>query len=363
MALGACRFETQIDPDAPVKIPDAPPGAWLDGFAFRKPIQINRTTGATALADFPVGILFASDSDLAARARDDGRDIVVTLGDAMTPLDTEVVGFSGDTGALEAWARVPMLAAGMTVLYVYYGGAPATTNAIGVFPAARFKGVWHLSDAGANAADSTMAAHTLTATGTAIPGHVNCIAGRGRSLDGMDDQLLIADPADGSLDVGMQSFSYSAWINSTAAVGMFDNPFFKGGTSPGSPGYCMMTGTQNPWLAKLHDGTNYVELALIAPMQGAWLHVAMVVDRAATPNRARTYVNGVMTDQQNITLGTLDTARELSIGNGAGGAPYNGLVDEVRIYNTAVSDEWLATEHANLATPGFLVKGGEEPKP
>ena len=317
----------------------------------------------TALADFPVGVVFAADADLAARARDDGRDIVITLGDAMTPLDSELVAFAGDTGALEVWARVPMLAAGMTVLYVYYGGAPATTNTTAVFPASRFKGVWHLSDAGASALDSTAAAHTLTATGTGVPGNVNCIAGRGRSLDGMDDQLAIPDPGDGSLDVGTQSFSYSVWINSTAPVGMFDNPFFKGGTSPGSPGYCILTGTQNPWLGKLHDGTNYTELALVAPAQATWLHVAVVVDRASTPQRARAYVNGTMTDQQDITLGTLESPREFSLGNGAGGAPYKGLIDEARIYNTAVSGEWLATEHANLATPGFIAKGGEEPKP
>ena len=364
LGIGACGFQVDLQPpDAPA-IPDAPPGAWVAGYSYRKPIVVTRA-GSSVLASFPVGIVLASDANLAAHARSDGRDIVVTSGDAMTRLDSELASFDASSGRLEIWTRVPSLPpATSTILYLYYGGPASTTNATGVWPATRFKGVWHLSEPSsiAAAADSTAAGHTLGTTGTAIPTHEPGIAGLARGHDGIDDELQIGDPADGSLDVGMQSFAVSMWINSAGAVGSFDNPLFKGGTSPGSPGYCVITGMQNPWLGKLHDGTNYLELALAPPTNGQWVHVAIVVDRVASPARSLGYINGVQTDQQNLTLGSLDTQRELSIGAGSG-SPYRGLVDEARIYNTALTAEWIATEYANLATPGFITKGAEEPMP
>lgn len=365
LAVAACSFERAIpsDGDAGVVIPDAPPGAWLTGYPYRKAVAVTRGPGTTTLAEFPVGIVLASDPDLAARARADGRDIVVTSGDAMTRLEHELVAFSASDGALELWARVPALPpATTTVLYLYYGGAPTAPSAAAVWPAATFKGVWHLSGAAADAADSTAGGHTLTAAATpAVPAHVAGLAGSARSYDGVDDALAIADPGDGSLDVGTRSFAYTLWLRSAGTVGMFDNPFFRGGTSPGSPGFCLLTGSDDPWLGKLHDGTTYTELALVPPVTNTWLHVAVVVDRDSTPARASAYVDGVQTAQQALALGSLDTQRELSLG--AGTVPFRGALDEVRLYNTAPSAEWIATEHANLATPGFLVRGDEEREP
>jgi hypothetical protein len=310
--------------------------------------------------------VLAADGDLQAHARSDGRDIVVTSGDAMTRLDSELAAYTPSSGALELWTRVPSLApATTTIVYVYYGGPSSTTNAAAVWPTARFKGVWHLSDpaSAAGAADSTPAANTLGAIGTGIPTHEAGVAGFARDHDGVDDELTIADPVDGSLDVGTQSFAYSVWMNSGGSVGPFDNPFFKGGTSNSNPGYCIMTGTLNPWIGKLHDGTAFLEMSLGAPANSQWLHVAIVVDRAPNPDRATAYVNGVQTDQQNITLGSFATQREFSLGAGSGGARFRGLVDEARIYNTALTADWIATEHANLATPGFIAKGAEETMP
>lgn len=361
VVAGACTFGSTVQPvtDGAIDVAEAPP--WLAGFAYRKPIAIQRP-GTQALQDFPLGIVLASDADLAAHARADGTDIVLTAADATTRLDVELVAFSA-SGALELWARVPTLPAGASTLYVYYGGAPADTDPAAVFPTARFKGVWHLSDANAGAAvDSTPAHHTLTSAGAAVPASSPGIAGTGRVHDGVDDALAIADPADGSLDVGTASFSYSAWIRSTGTVADFDQPFYKGGTSTAFPGYCLMTGNYNPWIGKLHDGTSFVEIPLTqTTTTGQWLHLAIVVDRAA--GQGRGYVNGVMTSAVDVTLGSLATPRELSLGVGSGGAKYRGMIDETRIYTGALTADWIATEHANLAVPGFLTPGAEQARP
>jgi hypothetical protein len=370
IGVGGCGIEQTLPPsiDAP-NIPDAPPGAWLAGFMYRKPIVVMRATGTSTLVNFPVGIILDGDPDLVAHARGDGGDIVVTSGDAMTRLDSELATYAGASGALEIWTRVPMLPPGQTILYIYYGGDAAATNAAGVWPANLFKGVWHLGESGGTSRDSTSAAHHLGSTGTSIPTNADGRAGRARLHDGLDDTLAVLDPVDGSLDVGMNSFAFSTWIYSMGTVNMFDNPFFRGGTSPGSPGYCFLTGNYVPpegaaWLGKLHDGANYVELGLTptaTTMQ--WLHLVVVVDRAPSPDTATAYVNGAVTDTRTITLGSLDTTRELSVGSALGASAYHGITDELRIYNMAPTAEWIATEHANLATAGFITKGTEQRSP
>ena len=61
---------------------------WLDGFSFRKHVTV--TAGATeTIVNFPVGVVI-EDSDLAAHAGSDGKDIVATAGDGETLLATEL---------------------------------------------------------------------------------------------------------------------------------------------------------------------------------------------------------------------------------------------------------------------------------
>ena len=64
---------------------------------------------AANLTAFPVLIDLSSDTELAANARDDGFDILFTSSDGATKLSHEIETFSGTSGALVAWVKVPSL--------------------------------------------------------------------------------------------------------------------------------------------------------------------------------------------------------------------------------------------------------------
>jgi hypothetical protein len=360
-SLAAC-FSKPPRPDGD---PDAtqPDGTqvsgWLDGFAFRKRVTV--TAGSTeTLVNFPVGVSI-TDEDLALHARSDGKDIVATAGDGETLLASELAAYAD--GNLELWVRLPELAE-TGELFLYYGGdsqLPTTATWDGPM----FAGVWHLSDSG-RARDSTALDHTLDAPGNENPASfADGMFGSARQLDG-NDKLDGGDPIDGSLDFGDGSFSYSLWVFQTElGPGGFDTPFYKGGGSNQEPGYCLLLGSAN-WTVKLTDNANHSadpELGSALPFKDTWVHVAAVVDRTAGTVTA--YANGVAKSAQSIAtqqLGNVSTTHSILLGRGTE-QPFKGQLDELRIYKTAVTPAWLATEVRNGTDPGFLTFGAEELAP
>jgi hypothetical protein len=344
---------TGDDVDAPPG--DIAPGAWLAPYHYRRPIAV--TPGiASTLDSFPLGLVRVSDAVLAAHAA--GNDLVVTASDAVTVLDRELVVFGVD-GALELWVRVPALGPGPTTLYLYYGG-PAATDAP-VFSA--FTGVWHFGDTSNQATDSSPHGNNLhAANNPTTPAVVPGIAGNARSYDGVDDSMGINDPGNGSLDMGLASFSFSVWVNITASAGLYDTPLWKGGTSVTEKGYCVLTGN-GIWNAKVHDGTSYVdpELGTAATLaNGSWVHLAGVVDRGAAKTFTA-YANGARSDVPAAlgNLGTLDNNFAFDVSR-PNTTQFRGSIDEVRIYPGVLSADWIQAEHANLADPGFAVFGAEQ---
>ncbi len=359
-SLAACFFKPPR-PDGDAKQPGDGPGAeaWLDGYNFRKHVTV--TSGITGpLVNFPVGVS-VMDGDLNDHASNQGRDILATTSDGETLLATELAAF--DSGALELWVQLPELA-DTGAFYLYYGGAdvpPSTT----VWDGPVFAGVWHLSDMG-TARDSTSQGNHMSAGGSDLPdSFADGVFGPARQLDG-NDRLDGGDPNNGSLDFGSQSFSYSLWVHQSQLLpGGFDTPFYKGGPSNSEPGYCWLLGSAN-WTAKVTDSaTNFAdpELGVAATFQNRWVHIAAVVDRQA--DSMTVFADGVLKDTQTLStrnLGSLSTAQPIQVGRG-GMEPFAGRLDEVRVYKTAVTSEWLAAEHNNGSLATFLTFGPEENKP
>lgn len=336
--------------------PDVSPDAWLPGYMYRKAITVTPQLAAP-LANFPLGLVRTMDHDLMDHLH--GDQLAVTSDDAVTPLDVEHVSTMG--GNLELWVRVPMLQPGPQTLYLYYSG-PTTQSSRAMWAGAT--GVWHLSEGGPTVHDSSPMPHDLSqVNGNQNPMSKPGIAGNARSYDGQDDSLGIADPVDGLLDEGMQSFSFSMWLKvPPGATASFGTPLWKGGTSTSEPGFCVLTGAT--WNVKIHDGTSYIdpELGTATTLGTDWVHVAGVVDRGAAQFSA--YANGTPTQTLPIPVGfgSLDNTFAFDIGR-AGSGPFKGLVDEVRIYPDVRSADWIKTENANLADDAFIEFGDEKTQP
>ncbi|MEX0865771.1 MAG: LamG-like jellyroll fold domain-containing protein [Pirellulales bacterium] len=95
--------------------------------------------------------------------------------------------------------------------------------------------------------------------------------------------------------------------------------------------------------------------AMLVPLStspmGVWRHVALVSESGNT----RLYENGVQVGASNAnTFSNITASSNVDIGRGfGGGREFDGLIDEVAIYDTALSESQLRN-HYNAATQGML---------
>lgn len=311
---------------------------WLDGQLYRKRISVN--LGArTELIDFPVSIAL-SDPDLAARVGPAGRDLVFTSA-ANDILAYEVVDYTSDTGTLEAWVRIPRVAAAaVTELWLYYGGAPRLASATTTW-SADIEAVWHLSETGLDS-DSTIHGHGLRddVSVVLVPG----IVGDARGFAG--GSLTSGDPSDGSLDFGVSSFSISTWVRAAASPSGYHEPIYKGGNGSAIAGYCL--GLSANWYADFGDGTGdqTVTFGNEVDLLGGWVHLVAVVDRSVP--ELRSYTNGARVQVMPIMFDSVDNAYELELG-GSSLFRFAGSIDETRLYRRVLSEDWIRAEYRNFA--------------
>jgi hypothetical protein len=320
---------------------------WLPGFASRKAIDL--AGGSVEVPGFVASITEGSDADLIGAPA-----LAFTAADGTTPLPSELVEFDPASGKLEAFVQISLLASAPSRVYLYYGDGPAP--AVPSPWGAAFAGVWHMTASGTSG-DTTLdskGTNHATAAVTQIPGVAGGMSGVARDYDGIDDKMSIADPTDGSLDVGSRSFSVGLWVNVTSSAGSFDMPFFKGGSSAGTPGFDFELG-ENSWLAGFSDGTQNPILAQFGTetaLLGAWHHLVVTCDR--TTNTIQTYVDAAPVTTVGFTRASFDSPYDVDFGNAT--YEFKGLLDEVRIYTDALPAAWVAAEHANLAQRSVFVQ-------
>lgn len=184
------------------------------------------------------------------------------------------------------------------------------------------------------------------------------------SFNGTSNYVSVPDSA--SLDVGTRSFTVTAWIRTTNNTGPRSvvNKWLGGSSNIGwrmdvhtasgdgnAPGNLRF---------RLRDGTNNTDVSVGAGIaNNTWYHVAARVDRQA--NQLRLYVNGVNvggTFNLATGLGNLNAATQVGIGTipSALGAYFAGQIDDVRIYDVALSDIEIAGLAAGAEDPSNRVR-------
>lgn len=369
--LGACSFQLTFGPapadDAPpidarpdAEVVDAEPPHWLPGYSYRKRIDV-ATGQQVALADFVAAVIVSGDADLAAHARDDGQDLVVTTSND-TILEYELERFDESTGELVLWVRVPSLAPA-TRLYLYYGGDIRLHDTRATWDPQTYRAAWHLGDAQSGTARDSAGQHDLAASGTSSSPPVTAgIAGGARIFDGSNDSLR-DDGDDNTLDfAASESFSYSVWVNVAQSQGEFDMPMYKGGSSAGQAGFDIELGLNN-WTSYIGDGAKNRGVTIANQTLNAWVHVAFVVQRSTQEHIG--YKDGLQIQKMGIgDIGNIASGSTFVIGSNGGNYWFRGRIDEPRIYARALAPEWIAAEHANLRDPSsFAQVGGEEAMP
>jgi len=364
-------------------------GNWYDtDWSYRREITIDHTKvedvadPSTTYADFPVLVYATGLSNIKAA----GADIRFTSSDGTTELPREIEDYSG--GTLYAWVKVTLTKdssdADDDVIYMYYGNAAATEPAPDSAYGSQnvwddnYNGVWHLSEDPSGTApqmkDSTSNNNDGSSQGSMTAG--NQVTGQ----------------IDGSLDFdGSNHYIQTTSSELKTAAAITISVWFKADVTTGAHHIVWEgKGTENGWGAgatghhEMHInvgaydqdnilgcfyGTNEDAAAPnviridTAFSDTANFHYAVfVVTNPDSSPAGELFLDGVSkgTDTGDQT-GRADWDTNLRIGRpGADQRYFDGMVDEVRISNTARSADWIETCYNNQNSPSAFCSVGSE---
>jgi len=163
-------------------------------------------------------------------------------------------------------------------------------------------------------------------------------------FDGVDDSVAVPDAS--SLDL-TNNLTLSAWVRPTALSG-WRTVLLK--ERPGSQAYSLYGASESPrpsgWL--IIGSAEQQVLSPSALPVNAWSHLAFTYDGSWM----RLFVNGVEVISQPQTGSASVTSGVLRIGgNSIWGEYFAGAIDEVRIYNRALTAAQLQGDMAAPVTP------------
>ncbi|MGB3073368.1 MAG: LamG-like jellyroll fold domain-containing protein [Candidatus Moraniibacteriota bacterium] len=205
---------------------------------------------------------------------------------------------------------------------------------------------WPLDAAsGTSAVDSSTNGNNGTLTNMEDPGDwVTGQIANALDFDGSNEYVTVADPASGVLDaVGDQYYTLSGWFNRDTAT-TTDTILAKSNGPADTMGYLVYLDATTDKLvfatrSTLGDNIYETTSAYTAP---GWHHFAIIFNIPRTGgNRGQIYIDGSI-QNDNIGgggyAGSIESTRAFVIGaESDGGNPFDGKLDEVRIYNRTLS--------------------------
>ncbi len=189
----------------------------------------------------------------------------------------------------------------------------------------------HLNEAtGQFSIDATGNGNNGIASGTTI---TDGRFGKARNFNGLTDYILGSSSA---LDFVAQDFSIEGWINTSSSASQALVVATNSVTATGSNIALTVAGGASGGFIDLDinngQGTSGSNLGGRKVNDGRWHHVAAV----RSSSRISLYVDGVLDGQKSVTQNPNNSNAYLVGSNGAG-APFKGLIDELRISNKARS--------------------------
>lgn len=344
---------------------------WADtDYGYRKHITVDHTKVITAdCTDYPM-LIFVTDANLAHTTHGghctslSGFDIIFYGTDDATVLKHELVSYNHETGAIEAWVKIPTLTtAADTVIHMYYGNSNivATQNSTDTWNA-NYKIVQHLKDLTTSTTfDSTSNGINGVKVAANQPIETTGMIGKVQDFDGSNDTINFGT---GLIQSG--SGTISVWMKFQDGGDNADRLFItkRNTTAPAGTNYQFSIygpnqGANGGKIA-YYNGTTQTALNYVIPTN-EWTYLTFVRSAA---NVIDLYVNGAYHSSWALDWGTTGDAKLIEIGGSStvGVGYYNECeLDEFRESNVAKTANWIHTEFHNQDNPStFMSFGAEE---
>jgi hypothetical protein len=322
---------------------------------YSRSLYLNTTaSGANVtgtVTNFPVLVRLNASNFVFGQATSDGSDVRFAKADG-TPLPFEIELWDASTQKAEIWMNVDTVRGNSNSQYImmYWGASAASaSSSAAVFDTAKsFQVVWHLGETGNSVPggykDAT--ANAFNGTGSAMmqTGAVDGVIGTAQRFIG--DSTFITGPVPSKIS-GNTSFTVSFWMNYTPASKRQWVVYF--GKDTALKACHFLINADNTTQFGIWDFTNPIHMQNVFDISGfrtAWAFVTLSYD--AGKSVLTTCLNGVRVDEDTISSPDLDPAGGLHIGKQTMVEPmrtddtgYDGMLDELRICNTAASPDWI----------------------
>jgi hypothetical protein len=309
-------------------------------------LTIDNTKVAGDLTDYPVYVNLADmPSTFWDTVANGGGDIRIYKSDGTTELAREVVSCdtSTETGELHFKYTGTLSGSTDTEVQIHADGTSADYAVTDTYGrnnvwGSIFAGVYHLQS---NASDSTANGRNLT-TVTGAPSTTTGKIGGGISLNGSSSYSGTQIDPD-SYNAGL---SLSCWVKLNARDVGEDIIGFNESGSWGGVVIQQNTAGSGVWYYRF--GTSVVGNGYTTDDDTSTDWQLLHITKAGTSDKL--YLQGTNVDSR--TGGTLtNNSTTFGIGDTSLGNPMTGLLDEVRVYTTELSANWITTEYNNQNSP------------
>jgi len=194
-------------------------------------------------------------------------------------------------------------------------------------------GYWHLDEGtGTSTVDASGIGNTgILTNGPTWQSGSSCKAGGCLSFSGNADWVSVGDST--SLNI-IGSLSVGVWVNATLVNGVRHNMVRKGGNY----NYALIIESSNRFRGYLYNGTSWPYVDDTAIMStGTWYNVVMTWDNTA--KLLSLYRDGILRSTSTWAGTTIQSSagQSLGISDSDTSLDFSGTLDEVRIYNRALS--------------------------
>ncbi len=187
-------------------------------------------------------------------------------------------------------------------------------------------------------------------------------------FDGADDVVTVSNTTDLAFS-SSDDFSVSAWVKPVAFSGYQTVVQKLDDTDGDRDGYLLTLNNGSPelWLINDYDGGVYTVVpSIVTLVAGSWSQVGFTYDGTGNAAGVRIYVNGSdvtgVSTQDTLNGATFANTQEFEIGyrTDAPGQPFNGDIDDVRVYDVVLTSTHMGNLAAGQCDAGVLPPDEDE---